>query len=105
MVMKKLKTKMHYIVTGAKIRFKDSNWVDYKLGAMDMVKKDFDSFKLSMGRSFKKKLYSEDPDKDIQYIYNEIEKCDELGSGNFSIYDKPIWEEAQLKAKSSSKEN
>lgn len=88
MVMKKLKTKMHYIVTGAKIRFKDGNWVNYKLGVLDMKKKDFESFKLSMARSFKKKLYNGNADEDIQYTYNEVEKCDELGSGNYSIYDK-----------------
>lgn len=86
--MKKLKTATHYIVTGAKIRFKDGNWVNYKLGVMDMKKKNFDSFKVSMARSFKKKLYSGDADKDIQYIYKEVEKCDELGSGNYSVYDK-----------------
>ena len=86
--MKKLKTKTHYIVTGAKIRFKDSAWVNYKLGVMDMTKKEFDSFKVSMIRQFKKKLYSGDAEKDIQYVYNEVEKCNELGSGNYSTYDK-----------------
>lgn len=88
MVMKKLKTKIHYIVTDAKIRFKDGKWINYHLGKLDMVKKDFDSFKLSMTRSFKKKLYSGNANEDIQYIYTEVEKHDTVGTSSYSTYDK-----------------
>lgn len=84
-----LKTKTHRIIKGMKIRFKNGEWVSYKLGKIDTVvgRADgaltFDRFKNSVFKSFKDRMYTPDADKDIEWDYVEEEKCSSVGGAGF----------------------
>lgn len=84
-----LKTKTHRIIKGMKIRFRNGEWVSYKLGKIDTVvgRADgaltFDRFKNSVFRSFKDRMYTPDADKDIEWDYVEEEKCSSVGGAGF----------------------
>lgn len=84
-----LKTKTHRIIKGMKIRFRNGEWVSYKLGKIDTVvgRADgaltFDRFKNSVFKSFKDKMYTPDKDKDIEWDYVEEEKCSSVGGAGF----------------------
>lgn len=79
---KKLKTKTHFILKGMKLRFKNGEWVSYKLGALDLVKKDFEAFKRSVLKQYGPKLFEEvEPESNVVWDYDEIEKCSEIGTG------------------------
>lgn len=84
-----LKTKTHRIIKGMKIRFRNGEWVSYKLGKIDTVvgRADgaltFDRFKNSVFKSFKDKMYTPDADKDIEWDYVEEEKCSSVGGAGF----------------------
>lgn len=84
-----LKTKTHRIIKGMKIRFKNGEWVSYKLGKIDTVvgRADgaltFDRFKNSVFKSYKDRMYTPDADKDIEWDYVEEEKCSSVGGAGF----------------------
>ena len=84
-----LKTKTHRIIEGMKIRFRNGEWVSYKLGKIDTVvgRADgaltFDRFKNSVFKSFKDRMYTPDEDKDIEWDYVEEEKCSSVGGAGF----------------------
>lgn len=84
-----LKTKTHRIIKGMKIRFRNGEWVSYKLGKIDTVvgRADgaltFDRFKNSVFKSFKDRMYTPDEDKDIEWDYVEEEKCSSVGGAGF----------------------
>lgn len=84
-----LKTKTHRIIKGMKIRFKNGEWVSYKLGKIDTVvgRADgaltFDRFKNSIFKSYKDRMYTPDADKDIEWDYVEEEKCSSVGGAGF----------------------
>lgn len=84
-----LKTKTHRIIKGMKIRFKNGEWVSYKLGGIDTIvgRADgaltFDRFKSSVFKSFKDRMYTPDADKDIEWDYVEEEKCSSVGGAGF----------------------
>ena len=84
-----LKTKTHRIIKGMKIRFRNGEWVSYKLGKIDTVvgRADgaltFDRFKNSVFKSFKDRMYTPDADKDIEWDYVEEEKCSSVGGAGF----------------------
>ena len=84
-----LKTKTHRIIKGMKIRFRNGEWVSYKLGGIDTVvgRADgaltFERFKSSIFKSFKDKMYTPDVDKDIEWDYVEEEKCSSVGGAGF----------------------
>lgn len=84
-----LKTKTHRIIKGMKIRFRNGEWVSYKLGKIDTVvgRADgaltFDRFKKSIFKSFKDRMYTPDADKDIEWDYIEEEKCSSVGGAGF----------------------
>ena len=84
-----LKTKTHRIIKGMKIRFRNGEWVSYKLGDIDTVvgRADgaltFERFKSSIFKSFKDKMYTPDVDKDIEWDYVEEEKCSSVGGAGF----------------------
>lgn len=84
-----LKTKTHRIIKGMKIRFRNGEWVSYKLGNIDTVvgRADgaltFDRFKNSVFKSFKDRMYTPDADKDIEWDYVEEEKCSSVGGAGF----------------------
>ena len=84
-----LKTKTHRIIKGMKIRFRNGEWVSYKLGKIDTVvgRADgaltFDRFKNSVFKSFKDRMYTPDEDKDIEWDYVEAEKCSSVGGAGF----------------------
>lgn len=84
-----LKTKTHRIIKGMKIRFRNGEWVSYKLGKIDTVvgRADgaltFDRFKNSVFKSFKDRMYTPDADKDIEWDYIEEEKCSSVGGAGF----------------------
>lgn len=84
-----LKTKTHRIIKGMKIRFRNGEWVSYKLGKIDTVvgRADgaltFDRFKNSIFKSFKDRMYTPDADKDIEWDYVEEEKCSSVGGAGF----------------------
>lgn len=84
-----LKTKTHRIIKGMKIRFKNGEWVSYKLGGIDTIvgRADgaltFDRFKSSVFKSFKDRMYIPDADKDIEWDYVEEEKCSSVGGAGF----------------------
>lgn len=84
-----LKTKTHRIIKGMKVRFRNGEWVSYKLGKIDTVvgRADgaltFDRFKNSVFKSFKDRMYTPDADKDIEWDYVEEEKCSSVGGAGF----------------------
>ena len=84
-----LKTKTHRIIKGMKIRFKNGEWVPYKLGGIDTIvgRADgaltFERFKSSIFKSFKDRMYTPDADKDIEWNYVEEEKCSSVGGAGF----------------------
>lgn len=84
-----LKTKTHRIIKSMKIRFRNGEWVSYKLGKIDTVvgRADgaltFDRFKNSVFKSFKDRMYTPDADKDIEWDYVEEEKCSSVGGAGF----------------------
>ena len=84
-----LKTKTHRIIKGLKVRFRNGEWVSYKLGKIDTVvgRADgaltFDRFKNSVFKSFKDRMYTPDADKDIEWDYVEEEKCSSVGGAGF----------------------
>ena len=84
-----LKTKTHRIIKSMKIRFRNGEWVSYKLGKIDTVvgRADgaltFERFKSSIFKSFKDKMYTPDVDKDIEWDYVEEEKCSSVGGAGF----------------------
>ena len=84
-----LKTKTHRIIKGMKIRFRNGEWVSYKLGGIDTIvgRADgaltFERFKSSIFKSFKDKMYTPDVDKDIEWDYVEEEKCSSVGGAGF----------------------
>lgn len=84
-----LKTKTHRIIKSMKIRFRNGEWVSYKLGKIDTVvgRADgaltFDRFKNSVFKSFKNRMYTPDADKDIEWDYVEEEKCSSVGGAGF----------------------
>lgn len=85
-----LKTKTHRVIKGMKIRFKNGEWVSYKLGKIDTVvgkrangALTFDRFKSSIFKSYKDRMYTPDADKDIEWDYVEEEKCSSVGGAGF----------------------
>lgn len=85
-----LKTKTHRIIRGMKLRFKNGEWVSYKLGEIDTVVGStrygaltFETFKKQIFKSFKDRLYTPDIDKDIEWDYVEEEKCSSIGGSGF----------------------
>ena len=84
-----LKTKTHRIIKSMKIRFRNGEWVSYKLGKIDTIvgRADgaltFDRLKNSVFKSFKDRMYTPDADKDIEWDYVEEEKCSSVGGAGF----------------------
>lgn len=84
-----LKTKTHRIIKGMKLHFKTGEWVSYKLGNIDTVvgrpngALSFESFKKTVFKSYKDRLYTPDIDKDIEWDYIEEEKCSSVGGAGF----------------------
>lgn len=85
-----LKTKTHRIIKGMKLRFKNGEWVSYKLGKIDTVvgrarygALSFEGFKKQIFKSFKDRLYTPDADMDIEFDYVEEEKCSSVGGSGF----------------------
>lgn len=81
-----MKTKIHRIITGMKLRFKDGSWVHYDLGKIDTVVTNgknfhhaltYDRFRRSIFKGYQSKLFTPDEDEDIKFEYTEEEKCAE----------------------------
>ena len=90
----KLKTRTYCITTGMRLHFKNGKWLKYNLGKLELLK-DYNSrnsvsvsmsvlsFKKSVYRMMKNRLFTPDMDADIELEYTEVEKCCTIGGNGF----------------------
>lgn len=88
----KLKTRTYCITTGMRLHFKNGEWVKYNLGKLELLKVhngriplclSVESFKKSVYKKMKDRLFTPDIDADIELEYTEVEKCSTIGGNGF----------------------